>query len=95
MIEKDETKINLDILSHLEGLSSQINDAMAPRAQGIFRKYPITFGLLILLGFTALHEGIKGILKDFSLFENHPWYLIIVGLLVLIITGTIYKKLEK
>jgi hypothetical protein len=95
MQEKNEKEISLDILKHIEDLSNKINKIMAFRAQAIFHRYPITFGLLILVGVTALHEGLKGLMKNFGLLSISPWYLLVFGLVILIITGTLYKKLDK
>ncbi len=93
--EKSEKEISLDILKHIEDLSNKVNKIMASRARIIFHRYPITFGLLILVGVTALHEGLKGLMKDLGLLSISPWYLLIFGLVILIITGTLYKKLDK
>ena len=95
MNEKDEKGISLDILKHIEDLSNKINQVMASRTKAVFSKYPVTFGLLILFGVTAVHEGLKGLMEDFGLLDMNPWYLFIAGLIILIITGTLYKKLEK
>ena len=95
MKHEEEKEISLDILKHIENLSSQINQMMYLRAKAVLGRYPITFGLLILFGVTALHEGLKELMKDFGLLDINPWYLIIVGLAILTITGTLYKKLEK
>lgn len=95
MENRDEKQINLDPLKHLEDLSNKINKAMAPRAKNVLRRYPITFGLLILLGVTALHEGLKGLMREFGLLEINPLYPILIGLVILAITGTLYKKLDK
>lgn len=94
MNEIEEKKISLDILKHVEDLSNKVNKMMAPRAQAVFLRYPITFGLLILLGVVALHEGIKGVLQEFGLLDINPWYLLIFGVIILLITGVVYKKLE-
>jgi len=95
MNNKEGTEININVIRHLETLSSQINRVMAPRAKSVFRQYPITFGLLILLGVMGLHEGLKGVMKSLGLLDINPWYLVVSGLVILIITGTVYKKLEK
>ncbi|MDO8686951.1 MAG: hypothetical protein Q7K11_01970 [Candidatus Berkelbacteria bacterium] len=95
MNSQDEKEINLDVLEHVENLSNQVNKIMASRTKNVFRRYPVTFGILILLGAIAVHEGLKGLLKDFGLLDISPWYLVIAGLLILTITGTLYKKLEK
>ncbi len=95
MEEKEENKINIDVLKHLEDLSNNMNKIMASRTQAVLSRYPVTFALLILIGVIAIHEGLKGLMKNFGLLEINPWYLIVVGLVVLTITGTLYKKLDK
>ncbi len=83
MNDKNEQEISLDILKHVENLSEQINLKMASNTKSIFRRYPLTFALLVLFGVVAVTEGIKGV------------YLLFTGLLILIITGSVYKKLDK
>ena len=95
MNEKDEKGISLDILKNVEDISNQVNQMMASRTKQVFSRYPVAFGLLILFGVTALHEGLKGLMKYFGLMDVNPWYLFIAGLVILTITGTLYKKLEK
>src|SRR3989344_1513455 len=90
-----EKRVSLDILKHIEDLSNQINRMMASRARAVFRRYPITFGLMILIGVMAVHEGLKGLMKEFGLLDIDPWYLLAAGLAMLTITGRLYKKLDK
>lgn len=65
---------------------------MESRARNVSARYPITFVLLVLAGAIAVTEGLKGILEQIGL-VGHPWFLLVVGLVVLIITGSVYKKL--
>jgi hypothetical protein len=51
------------------------------------------FMLLVVFGFIAVNEGIKGILDEIGL-SMHPLYLLVIGLVILVLTGTIYKKLD-
>lgn len=95
MSDKDDKGINVDVLKHIEDLSNQVNNMMESRAKNILRRYPISFGILILFGVISLNEGLKGVLEELGLLEINPWYLLGLGILVLIITGTIYKKLNK
>jgi hypothetical protein len=95
MNEKDEKTINLDMLEHVENLSNQVNKLMASRTKSAFERYPITFGITILFGAISVHEGLKGVMKEFGLLEINSWYLIVIGLSLLTVTGTLYKKLEK
>ncbi len=92
---KNEDNIGVDVLKHLENISNKINRTMEPHAKNVLLRYPVTFSLLILSGVIALHEGLKGVLKNMGLLELDPVYLLIVGLIILAITGTLYKKLDK
>ena len=92
-MKNEEEKISVDILKHLENLSNQINTIMAPHAYTVFKRYPITFGLLILVGIISLNEGLKGLLRQWGLLDVNPWYLLIIGLTILTATGRLYKKL--
>ena len=83
------------MLHHIENLSNQVNKIMASRTKNVFRRYPVTFGILILFGAIAVHEGLKKLMEDFGLLDINPWYLLIAGLVILTITGTLYRKLEK
>lgn len=91
--EKDE--IDVDVLRQLEVLSSSVNEMMASRTRSVFRRYPITFTLVVLVGVVAVSEGLKGVVESIGIFKGHPWYMLITGLIILIATGKIYKKLDK
>ncbi len=91
----EDKKISLDILKHLEDLSTKVNGMMEVHTKAVFVRYPLTFGLLILAGVVAVSEGIRGVMDSFVLFQEHPWYMIAAGVLILIFTGTLYKKLEE
>ena len=85
---------NLDILRRIEGLTSEIDQKMKKRSEAVLQRYPLTFAFLVLLGAMAVAEGVKGIFKTVG-FEEHPLYLLLGGLVILTITGTLYKKLDK
>ena len=95
MDNQNEKQISLDLLKHMENLSNDLNKKIASRTEPVLRRYPIAFGLLILFGGTVLHEGIKGLMKEIGLLEINPLYLLLIGLVILAITGTLYKKLDK
>ncbi len=95
MNENEQKGISLDILKNVEDLSNQVNQMMASRTKTVWKRYPAAFGLLILFGATALHEGLKELMKIYGLMDLNPWYLFIAGLAILTVTGTLYQKLEK
>ena len=91
MIPKEE----IDILKKLEDLTARINQLFSEKGKNVFSRYPLLFALLIVFGVTMVTEGMKDLLSKVALFQNSPLVMLLMGLLVLIITGTLYKKLEK
>jgi hypothetical protein len=92
---KSDTESELDLLRKIETLSEKANETMSLYSQSAIRRYPLTFTLLALFGVIAVSEGLKGILNEFGIFTGHPLYLLIAGLVILIFTGNLYKKLNK
>jgi hypothetical protein len=84
----------LDILKHIETLVESTNEKMQKRSKGVLRRYPITFMLLVGVGISGFSEGLKGIWSFVGL-KDQSLVLFIVGTLILILTGTLYKKLDK
>ncbi len=60
-----------------------------------FKRYPLTFGLLALFGAMMVSEGLKGLLEKIGFLNDQPLYLLFSGLLILLILGSVYKKLNK
>ena len=84
----------IDVLHHVEKAAEAANRKMKSANRDAFSRYPIMFMLLVVFGIVALDEGIKGIFEDLGL-SVHPGYLLIGGLIILILTGTIFKKLNE
>ncbi|HEY4518057.1 MAG TPA: hypothetical protein VJG48_00345 [Candidatus Paceibacterota bacterium] len=91
---EDNKKTELDILHEVEKLTRQVNGYMRSQSRSVFSRYPLTFTLLVLFGVVAVSEGLKGVIENLG-FAGHPWYMLLVGLAILVITGSLYKKLDK
>ncbi len=91
----EPTRDHLDLLLQIEKLTRELNNQMSSRSRFVLRRYPLSFGLLALFGVVAVSEGVKGILERISFLHNEPLYLLGLGLLVLLILGSVYKKLDK
>ena len=85
----------LDLLRHVEILTEEVNQMLGQMGKSVFRRYPLTFAILILFGVIAVSEGVKGILKSMGILDSNPWYLFLIGLVLLTFTGSLYKKLKK
>ncbi len=88
-------KEEIDILKKLEDLTARLNQLFGEKGRNVFGRYPLLFALLIVFGVTMVTQGIKDFLEQISFFHNNPFVMILLGLIILIITGTLYKKLAK
>jgi uncharacterized protein YybS (DUF2232 family) len=72
----------------------QLDNYAKPLRESVFRRYPTLFTLLVTVGATATFLGSEQILLSFSLFADRPWLLFLFGIVILTLTGKLYKKLE-
>lgn len=94
-MNESDPRNQLDLLRHVERLTEQVNSMLGQMSKSVFKRYPLTFAILILFGVIAVSEGAKGILMSLGLLDNNPLYLLFIGLIILTFTGTLYKKLNK
>ncbi len=90
----EPTRDQLDLLLRLERVTEELNRHMSLRSKFVLKRYPLTFGLLALFGVVAVSEGAKGVLEDLGFLQS-PASLLVGGLLLLLILGSVYKKLDK
>ena len=86
---------NLDLLKKVEDLTAKANDIFKTRTKSVVARYPLTFALLLVFGVTMVTEGVKEILLRIGFLVERPWMMLILGIIVLVFTGTLYKKLNK
>ena len=58
-----------------------------------FEKFPMIFTLLGTFGLVATLYGFQHLIDRVPLLANNPLISLIVGLIILLLTGTLYKKL--
>lgn len=59
----------------------------------VFKRFPLLFTLLGTFGLVTTFYGFQHIIQNISILANNPYIALSVGVLVLILTGTLYKKL--
>jgi hypothetical protein len=68
-------------------------DVIAKQRDGVFAKFPLGFTLLGTFGVITTYYGFQNILNKFPIFARDPILTLCIGVLILILTGTIYKRL--
>jgi hypothetical protein len=69
-----------------------INKIMEKR-ESVFARFPLLFTLLGTFGVVATFYGFERVIDRINFFSNHPFILLLIGLLTLLVTGTLYKRL--
>lgn len=71
----------------------EINTFTKPARSGTLRKFPILFTLLVTFGVSSVIFGFERILSEIVYLNNNPSIMLIIGVCILVVTGTLYKKL--
>ena len=58
-----------------------------------FKRFPFLFTLLGSFGLVATFYGFEGLIDQVPFFNNNPVLILITGLIILLLTGGLYKKL--
>jgi hypothetical protein len=77
----------------IETTSVEIEKTVAPVRRSIIKRFPVLFLLAVTFGFTATITGIEQLLIQSELLQDHPVVILLVGIGILVLTGTLYKKL--
>ena len=66
---------------------------LASHRDNAFGRFPLLFTLLGAGGLVATFYGFERLIDKIDLIADNPFILLASGVLVLILTGTLYKKL--
>lgn len=88
-------KDQIDLLKKAEEVTAELNKLFHKKSRPFLYRYPVLFALFVIFGATLVSQGIKELIFEVPFFNGHPFVMLIVGILVLIITGTLFKKLDK
>jgi len=77
----------------IKDTEEQVLQKFEQRRQGAIQRFPLLFTLLAAFGLVATFYGFEGIIDRIDVLANNPVILLLVGILTLGLTGTLYKKL--
>ena len=86
---------NNDPIEQVECVVREVNNYANKHTRHVLHKYPLSFAFLTVFSFAAILHGFDLVIDRIWFFQNHPSYLIIAGALLLFITGSLYKTLER
>ncbi len=84
-----------DPIQNVEQIVREVHDSAGKITQPVLRKYPLVFATLIIIGISAFLHGLDLVTDQFEYFHSHPYFLIVIGVVILFFTGMLYKSLER
>ncbi len=93
-MEKDITQSTLDTVeTTIKTVERTVESYAKPMRKNILKRFPVFFSLFVTFGVAAVFFGFERLLEDIAFLNERPFFILVVGIAVLAITGTLYKKL--
>lgn len=84
-----------DPIEKAEDFIEETHNKVGKYTQPVLGRYPLLFSFLTVFSVAAILHGFEMWAEQIHLFEKHPSYLMLIGVAVLFLTGTLYKALEE
>jgi hypothetical protein len=93
--------LGVEVVSSFEKVESRtieitktVDGYVMPVRETLFKRFPVLFSVLVTFGVSATFIGFEQMLLQYELLRNNPELILIFGVVVLVFTGTLYKKLS-
>ena len=87
-----------DLVTHvttmMDKTTAGVNSYIEPVRSGILKRFPVMFSLLTTAGVATTFYGFEKLVDEIPLLSKNPSLMLIVGISILVFTGTLYKKLS-
>jgi hypothetical protein len=83
-----------DPIKKAEDIVRGVNDGAGKYTQPVLRRYPLLFSFLSVFSFAAILGGFNIWIEKIEVFQRYPSLLMIIGIIALLFTGTLYKNLN-
>lgn len=92
-IQEQAQKVEAEI-KKLEEMGGSLTGHVKKFRDSAFARFPVVFVILSTFGLVATFYGFEKVIDDVVFFSENPRMILVVGLVVLTFTGTLYKKLN-
>jgi len=84
-----------DPIREIERIIKELHDKAGNYTRPVLSRYPLIFAFLLTFSLAAILHGFELFTDEVPIFYEHPTLLILIGVVTLLLTGTLYKLLEK
>lgn len=87
--------MKIDPIKGLENATRGIHDGVGKITQPVLNRYPLLFAFLVTFSVASVLHGFNTLTDEMEIFQHHPSLLVIIGVVTLTFTGSLYKVLGK
>ena len=84
-----------DPIEQFDKTMREAHETVGKYTQPVLRRYPLLFALLLAFGTAAIFTGFHLWAETTRIFHEKPLLLVLLGIIVLFLTGTLFKTLSK
>lgn len=85
-----------DRVSHfMHDVPESVHEVFRRHRRTAFEKHPFFFSTLGLFGLVATWQGFDDVMEQIEYFDANPGSLLIIGLVILLLTGRMYRQMDK
>lgn len=84
-----------DPIKKIEEMIKEMHDRAGDITRPVLSRYPLLFAFLLTFSLASILHGFNGFVDQIAYFDEHPLVLMLAGVIVLTLTGTLYKLLKK
>jgi len=92
-IKEHRQKIEKEI-KRLDPINGELGQKIGGMRDSAFGRYPLVFVLLSAFGLVATFYGFEKVIDNIPFFVENPSMILVTGIGILILTGTLFKKLH-
>ncbi|MCD5382316.1 MAG: hypothetical protein LR017_03300 [Candidatus Pacebacteria bacterium] len=92
-VEKIVSGVASGVDATVETAIKKTDQLVSPYRQTFFQKFPTASVFLVTFGVTTTFLGFEKIITTIPWLHERPWLILGMGIMTLMLTGTLYKKL--
>jgi uncharacterized integral membrane protein len=82
------------VTNMMDKTTAGVDSYIAPVRTNILKRFPVMFSLLTTFGLSTTFYGFEKLVDTIAVLSNNPILMLILGMGILALTGTLYKKLS-
>ncbi len=92
-LSNSANKVFTTVDDQLRDIERRLEQYVAPTRMTVLQRFPVLFALLTTFGLVMTLLGLELLITEMSWLYERPRLMLLVGVSVLVATGTLYKKL--